>query len=417
MNSPPFRRVSLERLSSPEQLDQLLCVTDPRDWLGLVAIFILLVTAVIWGYEGTVVSTAAGQGVIVRSGGVLNLVSHGAGTVLSVNVHVGDRVGTNQVVATIAQPALVEKRNAMRAALAESIRERQHALEVRQNVGKLQVDALDRQRENDERQIRELKDQTALTSQQIVAEEQLLAKGLVTRLQALAIKQKLIGIEDEIESRNAHIKELEAQTFKLKAQPDQEDADMRFRISTMQRELAGVEKDLTMAENVVSPYAGQVLELKVYAGSGVEAGQAILSLQPDVQDLELLAYVPSSEAKKTKTNMEAQVSPSTVKREEFGFMTGKVVYVSDYPATTAALMRNFENELLVSALTSAGPVTELHVVLDRDPRAPTGYKWSTSLGPAINITAGTICSVQVVTRRQRPIELALPYMKSKLGWE
>ena len=45
--------------------------------------------------------------------------SHGAGTVLNLNVHVGDRVNANQVLATVAQPALVEKRNATRAALAE----------------------------------------------------------------------------------------------------------------------------------------------------------------------------------------------------------------------------------------------------------------------------------------------------------
>jgi len=370
---------------------------------------------VIWGYEGTVSSTATGQGIIVRSGGVLNLVSHDAGTVLDLHVHAGDRVMANHVVATIAQPALVEKRNAMRAALADAVHERQHALEVSQRVAKLQVDAVDRQRANDERQITELRDQAALTNEQITTEEQLLGKGLITRQQALAVKQKLIVIEDQIAGLNAHIKELDAQKLRLETQPDQEDADTRTRISVMQRDLAGFEKELTMAENVVSPYVGQVLEVKVYAGSSVQAGQAILSLQPDVQDLELLTYLPSPQAKNTKIGMEVQVSPSMVKREEFGFMEGKVVYVSDYPATTAALMRNFENELLVSALTMAGPVTELRVALDRDPHTTSGFKWSASMGPPINITAGTICSVQVVTRRQRPIALVLPYIKKELG--
>jgi len=415
MNEVLFRRVSVERLSSPEQLDQLLRVTDPKSWLGLFAIGILLITTVIWGFKGSIVTTAAGQGVVVRSGGVLNVVSHGAGTVLNLNVHVGDRVNANQVVATVAQPALVEKRDATRAALAEAVREREHALEVHQNVGKMQIEALVRQRANAERQIKELQDQAALTNEQITSEEQLLAKGLVTKQQTLAIKQKQIAIQDDIATRNAQLKELDAQKFQLEMQPDQEDADMRFRISVVQRDLAGLEKELSMAENVVSPYPGQILELKVSAGTNVQAGQAIISLQPDAQNLELLAYVPSSQAKNARAGMEVQISPSTVKREEFGFMKGKIAYVSDYPATTAALMRNFENELLVSSLTSAGPVTEMRIALERDARTPTGFQWSTSMGPSTNITSGTICSVLVVTRRQRPIALVLPYMKSGLG--
>ena len=149
----------------------------------------------------------------------------------------------------------------------------------------------------------------------------------------------------------------------------------------------------------------------------MQAGQAIISLQPDAQNLELLAYVPSSQAKNAREGMEVQISPSTVKREEYGFMKGKIVYVSDYPSTTAALMRNFENELLVSSLTNAGPVTEMRIALEHDARTPTGFQWSTSMGPSTNITSGTICSVLVVTRRQRPIALVLPYMKSRMGLE
>jgi len=262
-----------------------------------------------------------------------------------------------------------------------------------------------------------LQDQAGLTQQQVASEEQLQAKGLVTKEQVLAIGQKLVGIRDQIAALNAHIKELEADKFKIETQPDQDDADARSRIAMLQRDLAGLEKDLSIAQNVVSPYAGQVLELKVYPGVTVKDGQPIISLQPDVQDLELLAYLPAAQAKDAKSGMEAQVSPSDVKREEYGFMEGKVVYVSDFPATTEALMRNFQNELLVTSLTSGGPVTELHISLNRDARTPTGFRWSTSKGPPINISAGTICSVEIVTRKQRPIALVLPYMKTKLGLE
>jgi len=228
-------------------------------------------------------------------------------------------------------------------------------------------------------------------------------------------KQKLIDTQDQIANLRAQIKQFEAQEFAAEAQPNQDDADVRGRISSQQRDLAEAEKELAMAEKVVSPYAGQVLELKVYPGSTVTTGQPILSIQPDAQALELVAYIPSLQAKEMKNGMEVQISPSNVKREEYGFIRGEVGYVSDYPATPAALMRNFQNESLTAALTGTSPVTEVRVALTVDPSTPSGFQWSTSKGPPIVITSGTICAVQVVTHRQKPIGLVIPFIKDKLG--
>jgi HlyD family secretion protein len=113
--------------------------------------------------------------------------------------------------------------------------------------------------------------------------------------------------------------------------------------------------------------------------------------------------------------MEVQVSPTNIKREEYGFMKGEVAYVSDYPATPAALMRNFENEALATAMSSSGPVTEVRVALKGDSETPTGFKWSASKGPSTIITSGTICTVRIVTKQQQPISLVFPYIKKKLG--
>lgn len=190
---------------------------------------------------------------------------------------------------------------------------------------------------------------------------------------------------------------------------------MQDRVSNLQRDLAAAEKELSLAENVVSPYDGQVLELKVSSGGNVAMGAPILSIQPDARNLELVAYVSASDAKDIAKGMEVQVSPSSIKREEYGFMKGEVAYVSDYPATPAALMRNFENESLSQALSALGPVTEVRVALKTDSATPSGFQWSASRGPAVIITSGTICTVRIVTHQQRPISLVFPYLKKKLG--
>src|SRR5712692_1668862 len=59
-----FRQTSLERLSSPEQLDQLLQVTTPQGWLALIGLGGLLIMALLWGVFGSVQNTKVGQGIL-----------------------------------------------------------------------------------------------------------------------------------------------------------------------------------------------------------------------------------------------------------------------------------------------------------------------------------------------------------------
>ncbi len=63
-----FRKVALERMSSPEQLDRLLQVTAPRSWLGLLSLVCLLLAAIAWGFLGEVRTTVSAQGALLRSG-------------------------------------------------------------------------------------------------------------------------------------------------------------------------------------------------------------------------------------------------------------------------------------------------------------------------------------------------------------
>lgn len=54
MNRNIFRKSSIDRVNSPEQLNKYIRVTNPGIWLVLAAIVSLLVGVVIWGIFGTV---------------------------------------------------------------------------------------------------------------------------------------------------------------------------------------------------------------------------------------------------------------------------------------------------------------------------------------------------------------------------
>ena len=408
MESKIFRKVALERLSNPEQLDQLLQVTTAKDWLALLGLFSVLLAVIIWAAIGQIQTKAAGQGVLVRSGTVLNVVTVGSGLVTSVYVKAGDRVKPNQLLAKVAEPNEMEKVRLAKEALDEALRNRELS-------ATLHVDALERSRANAENQIKQLRQQTKLTAEQIGVDQQLLAKGLVTREYTLTTEQKLSGLNGQIEGLEAQIKQFDAEIFIAKSDPIESDAQTRKEIAEKQRELTVLESELERATNVVSPFAGQVVELNAAEGTLVEAGFPILSIQPEAQQLEVIMYVPSETAKAIAPGMEAQVSPSIVKREEYGFIRSKVTYVAEFPATTATMMRNFQNQTLVQALLGSGPVTELQLALASDATSYSGFQWSSGKGPPIKLSSGTMCTGQVVIREQKPFTLLFPYVKAKLG--
>src|SRR5262249_59536347 len=64
-----FRQVALDRLASPEQLDQLIVLTSPIGWAALTAIAALLSAIVVWGIFGAVPTRIEGAGILVARGG------------------------------------------------------------------------------------------------------------------------------------------------------------------------------------------------------------------------------------------------------------------------------------------------------------------------------------------------------------
>lgn len=62
-NETIFRDKAIERISSPEQLNDYVRLSDPGVWLILASVTVLLLGAVIFGTVGTIDSTVPGVGV------------------------------------------------------------------------------------------------------------------------------------------------------------------------------------------------------------------------------------------------------------------------------------------------------------------------------------------------------------------
>ena len=67
MNEEIYRKKSLDKIKSPENLDDYIRVTNPGVWLLLLSVIILLAGACIWGALGHVDSTVP-SAVLVENG-------------------------------------------------------------------------------------------------------------------------------------------------------------------------------------------------------------------------------------------------------------------------------------------------------------------------------------------------------------
>jgi hypothetical protein len=66
MKQQIYRQEALDRLSSPDQLDQLMPLTNPRGWIALAGAGLLLLAGVLWAVFGTITVTVDGEGVFSR---------------------------------------------------------------------------------------------------------------------------------------------------------------------------------------------------------------------------------------------------------------------------------------------------------------------------------------------------------------
>jgi hypothetical protein len=98
-----FRKVALDRQSSPERLDELMQLTGPGGWLALLAACVVVAVAVGWGILGRVPTVVAAEGVLIRDESIRMVESPGTGQVADVLVDVGDPVTRDQVVARLVQ--------------------------------------------------------------------------------------------------------------------------------------------------------------------------------------------------------------------------------------------------------------------------------------------------------------------------
>ncbi|MGB1249040.1 MAG: biotin/lipoyl-containing protein [Candidatus Promineifilaceae bacterium] len=101
MSSSIFRKVSIDRLSSPEQLDMLLEVVNPRSWLVFVALVVVLIGGLAFGAFVRVPTTISAEGVLLNHGSLVPIDAPASGYVSNLSIDEGDVIAVGQQLAML----------------------------------------------------------------------------------------------------------------------------------------------------------------------------------------------------------------------------------------------------------------------------------------------------------------------------
>ncbi|MEG3847874.1 NHLP bacteriocin system secretion protein [Microcoleus sp. herbarium19] len=227
---------------------------------------------------------------------------------------------------------------------------------------------------------------------------------------------------NKIDEITTKIKDLKNQETKLAQQDLEKTVNQTNQIQEIKRKIAQLEKKLTGESKIVSQYDGKILEISVAPGQILTAGMRLGAIEAEDPRAKIVSvvYFADKDGKQIKPGMSVQVTPSVVKRERYGGIIGKVTRVSPFPVTNQEMSaiignENLANNLSESLKAGGGAPVQIFAELEEDSTNTSGYKWSSSKGPALKITSGTTASVRVQIAEQAPISYVIPIFKSLTG--
>ncbi|MFW9264549.1 NHLP bacteriocin system secretion protein [Nostoc sp. CALU 546] len=471
-----FRKESLERLSSPERLDELMQVVNPRSWLPLAALGSIVGVAVIWSIYGRIPITVEGRGVLIYPSNVVPLQSKSAGQLMTLSIKVGDVIKKGQVLATIDQAELRKQLQQQQAKLTqlnsqdqavdslqgqrlqqEQRSQSQQSHYLQQRILELQAispllktkgnTSIEQQRQGLQQRLVQAQALNPVFLQRMEIRRQFKNEGAISGDEALTAEQEYLQNLEKISDIQNQLKELDVKTTQTEkdyrenlstisdlqaqlkeldskqasvAQQDLVDAtDRKKEIQEVKREIAQLEVQLGDNSQIISQYSGRILEITLTPGQVVEAGTRLATIEAENPKSKLVGvtYFPVSEGKKIKPGMKIQITPQTVKRERFGGIIANVTNISRFPITKEAAASEVGNAEVVEGLVSQQKdgLIQIFSDLEIDSSTPSGYKWSSSTGPKLAVSSGTTTVARVKVEERAPITFVLPILRSVSG--
>lgn len=293
-----FRKASLDRLSSPERLDELIQVVSPKDWLPLLALGGLVIVGLVWSIFGRIPIAVSGQGVLLRSGQVIELQSPKSGQLQELKVKVGDCVKKDngdekddpeEIIAVIDPLELKQKRQLEALKLQELQKQERDATAIALQRNQLEKASLQQQRTSLRQRLQDTQTLTPLLKNQSSISIQQQRENLLNRLQntqaltPILRDKKSSAIQQQRESLQQRLRDAQARApilnERLKRRQDllkqgaiasdqvleaeQQYTESLQNISEIQAQLKQLDVDEAQAEQIYLDNLSKISEIQV----------------------------------------------------------------------------------------------------------------------------------------------------------
>jgi HlyD family secretion protein len=469
-----FRAEAIERLQSPERLDELLVGVDPRQEVLLVTCTVLVLGALAWSILGRIPERVEGRGALLHPRHVVPFQATGGGRVVAIREAPGAAVEKGDVLVVVAQPELEQQLAQAREKLAKLEQHTETVSRLRTDADKIESLSLDQERdalahhaEDSRAMAAQLDDneRVALKQERAGLEERKKAaqnldkvlKERVERYRTLkasgdvridelidaesAYQKNLLSIADidgslkqlsvkEVETDSAHreqlakargyeleLKELDIKQKRLAQSLEEVNATAATSIDDVNREIARLEERLKLESNITATSSGRVLEVEVAAGQLLTPGQRMGAIEEaDVgKPMVGIAFLSVGDGNKVKPGMKVRVAPDAVERERYGSIEATLTSVASFPASIDEAVAIVGNREVAAQLIADKHLIAVTAELATDRSTTSGYKWTSSKGPRLAFAAGTTATVQITTEERAPIGFVIPFLRSESG--
>jgi HlyD family secretion protein len=423
-----------------ERLDTLVRVTTIQSWIYLATIFSVGVAAIAFAVLYRVPTKVMGEGILlIKQDAIAQVRAQATGRLVGLRVKLGDHVEPNQPIGEIFQndlkDAILEAESKLLDLQTEDIAHADLERIEKETHGR----AMDRVKQATGLELKSSREKLTIAERLKDGTDRLRMQFYSSDIEILQAREKMFEIQNDMHKGDTRLAELELEGTKAESTRRRAKLDRQLKIKQLERKLELDREKMTRTSLVVSRFSGtvaQVLSARdelVHEGAPVvllHSPKAELGADDEDREYDSIVFVAAGDGKKIDIKDEVEVSPTTVKREEYGFIRGRVVAVSELPATKLAMDSALQHPELVDTFLkryAPGVLLRVHVKLDEAKTSARGhaseagsdgdnhFDWSSISGRSQPLKTGTMCQAAIVVEKRRLISLVLPWTRRIVG--
>lgn len=445
-----FNKSSLEKLSSPDQLDKLVKITPLPLWAFIASGVLIVIVALIWSITGSISVTENATGVYLPQSKSYAMTSAQAGIIEKVYVENGDMIEEGDAIFSIDMESakrslsdLQERKTILESITMNSTDDVTNedtadliSIKIQMNNSGVEVKQASSAVDIYEKKLTKVENklssaETTMSQKQENYDKvyEKYTKGEATQADVTKAQRALTEAQNNYSTLFSEKKTLEQQITSAKAQKNsasigesgqKKSLAQQFE-ATKDGKLTAINKAIEDQEQVIkdgkirTTIGGRVINLNVAPGSAIGQGAEYMTVRDadDEGDNIIQCYIPVQTGKSVKPGMKVVVYPTNVNRQEYGHMEATVLSVDDYVATQLELKQALGSDILANAFMQQGAFIGIKCELKKDESTASGYYWSSRKGAELTLTEGTLVSADVVVEENHPISMLIPYLKQQ----